>query len=315
MRGWSSVVSRQRTACSYRRGMRLAGGSELRAIRCHLARMLDLGRDGAGARIARHCQLLRGRPSIDSAAPAVVACAAAIMVRHPVAVYIVVYDRRVDIRDRAVIPYAVVIPIGAVVAAARVTEAIIYAAIKSNVRAPITGMEKVNAVIESPPWRRPERADPWRQYPGARHPVVADVISGVGVSPIARSPNVIFAGTRRLAVIHQRRWRFGYFHDRLIRRAGILGRSRILRRGGILVVCGLVVRRLGICRLAVILRCRRVALRSRRVALRSRCVALSSIATLVSRREISVLGTPVSQRRRFIRSIACNQPCAEQSDH
>ena len=109
---------------------------------------------------------------------------------------------------RAVIVQRAIIPIRAVIAMARISETVVDAAIESNVRPPVARVPLIDVIVISPPRRRPERAHIRGHNPRAGNPVIV----GIGISPIAWRPNVIVAGSRRLAVIGKRRRRLGGFH-------------------------------------------------------------------------------------------------------
>jgi hypothetical protein len=165
--------------------------------------MLNLRGHWRRPRIVQHSQFLLRGPRVHSSTPAVVADAIAAIVGHSVVINIV-SNRRIHIRDRAVVIHGAVIPISAVVAAARISKAVIDAAVVTNMRTPVAGMPQIGAIIVTPPRRRPERVYPRRQHPRTGNPVVA----GVCIIPVAGRPNVIVAGSGRLAVVGKRRRRF-----------------------------------------------------------------------------------------------------------
>ncbi len=101
-------------------------------------------------------QLLSRGTRIDSAAPAVVANPAALIVGDIVVVYIA-HIRDVHIRYRAVVVNSAVIPISAIIATAGVSEAVVDTAVVTNMRTPVTRVPMIGAIIEAPPGRRPER--------------------------------------------------------------------------------------------------------------------------------------------------------------
>ena len=180
-------------------------------------------------------QFLRRRPRVDSTTPTVITGAAAVIVRHRIFVDIV-NDRSVYIRDRGVVVNTVVVPVRALIAATRISEAVVNAAIVADVRTPIARVPMVIAIIETPIRRRPQRAHVRGQHPRTRNPV----ITGTCVAPVTRRPHIVVTGSRRLAVIGKRRRRVWRLY-RLIA-GGIL---IVIRRGGWLVAWsgGLVGRR------------------------------------------------------------------------
>src|SRR5262249_27153917 len=75
-------------------------------------------------------------------------------------------------------------------------EAVIDAAIISDVRSPISDVPSINATIVAPVAGRPQQPDNRRLHPGTGDPVI--VILTVG--PVARRPYVAGAWTQRLLV-------------------------------------------------------------------------------------------------------------------
>jgi len=101
-------------------------------------------------------------------------------------------------RDRAIVEEPVALPSSAGIANAEITEAVNDSAVKTDLRSPITLMEKIDAVVPSPIGRSPEVTGLGSQDPRAGHPVVVVVI--VVPCPISWSPNVAFSGAQRLLV-------------------------------------------------------------------------------------------------------------------
>ena len=150
--------------------------------------------------------------------PAVVTDAIAGVIRHRVVVD-VVNSRAIYIRYHAVIVQRSVIPVGAVVATAGISEAIVDAAVVANVRTPVAGMPAVVAVIVTPPGRRPEGAHPGGQHPCAGNPV----ITAARIAPIAGRPDVIVARDGRLVIIRQGRRGLRGFGRLIVRGRSCLG--------------------------------------------------------------------------------------------
>jgi hypothetical protein len=96
-----------------------------------------------------------------------------------------------------------VIPISALIADARITVAIVDAAVETDLGTPISGIPDVDAVAPAPIARSPEQTDCRDLYPCAWDPVVAII----PVRPISGCPDKTFGGTRRLLVHGQRGWR------------------------------------------------------------------------------------------------------------
>jgi hypothetical protein len=196
----------------------------LRPIAGSFAGMLNLRGYRSYPRIARYRQFRSGGPRIDSSAPAVVTDPVAAVIRHRIIVHIS-DGLGIHIRNRTVVINDTVVPIGAIITAARISIAVVDAAIEANVRTPVSCVPQISAVFISPPRRRPERTHPGSHYPGAGNPV----ITGIRIIPIPGRPNVIVPGTWRLAVIGKGRRRFRSF-DRLLVRARGGSRFRVIVR-------------------------------------------------------------------------------------
>jgi hypothetical protein len=163
-----------------------------------------------------HRNLLRCGPCIYSTASAVETSARPMLLLHGIVVNIV-HDGCVHVGHGLVVYDAVVIPIRTMVAAARVSESIVNAAVKTYVRTPIAGVPTVDSGLKAPPRRCPQRTHPWSKHPRTRYPVV----SGAGIIPVSGGPNIIVSGTRRLRVIGYRRRGLLSFYRLLIRGVGI----------------------------------------------------------------------------------------------
>jgi hypothetical protein len=155
----------------------------------------------------QHGQLLRRGPRLHSASTSVIANPIAAAVRHRVIVDIV-HNGNIYVGHRAVVTQRAVIPIRAVIATAGITVAVVDAAIKANMRTPVARVPLVDVIVVAPPGRRPKRAYIRGHNPGAWNPVIA----GTGIAPVAWRPNIIVAGSGRLAVIGKGRRRFGRLH-------------------------------------------------------------------------------------------------------
>jgi hypothetical protein len=183
--------------------------------------VLDLSAHWRSTRVAHHSQLLSRGPRLDSATPAVVTDAIAAVFPHLIVVNVV--DGRGHVGHRAVVVQSAVIPISAVIATARISIAVVDAAVVTNVRTPVARVPMVVAVIVAPPGRRPKRTYVRSHNPRAGYPV----ITGAGIAPVAWRPNVIVAGSGRLAVLGKRGRRFG-------------GLDRLLVGGILIVILGIV---------------------------------------------------------------------------
>jgi hypothetical protein len=105
------------------------------------------------------------------------------------------------IGDGAVVTHLAVIPIGPVIAAARISKTIVDTAVKTNMRTPVTGMPDIDVPLVAPIRRRPESIHPGCHYPNAGNPIVARV----RIAPITRCPDIVVSGTFGLIVIGKRR--------------------------------------------------------------------------------------------------------------
>src|SRR5690606_14333436 len=92
----------------------------------------------------------------------------------------------VDAIDGAVVVEVVVLPVAALVAAAKVAEPIVDAAVITDLAAPVPGMPAIGVADIAPIAGRPEGADERWPDPGAGHPVIAPSIDG----PIAGGPEI-----------------------------------------------------------------------------------------------------------------------------
>ena len=144
--------------------------------------------------------LLRGRTSLDAALSAVIADPA-----------VVVYDNRLvvdvmNVGDVHVVHGSVVVelpspPIAAVVSVSGVAEAVIDAAIESDLWAPVAGVPHIGAVIPAPVARGPIKAGLGWHDPGSRNPVVAVIAP----RPVTGRPHI--PRTRAEGLRINRNWR------------------------------------------------------------------------------------------------------------
>ena len=117
----------------------------------------------------------------------------------------VVNLRHVHEVHRPVVEEIVSPPIPALITFSAITVTVIDPAIEADVRSPVTCVPYVHSIVPSPITGCPQEARHRRKHPCAGHPVVIFIV--VAVRPIARRPNIIFAGTNRLYVHGQRRGR------------------------------------------------------------------------------------------------------------
>ena len=104
-------------------------------------------------------------------------------------------------------------PISAFVTFSHISIAVIYPAIETDARSPVTVIPYVCPVVPSPVSGCPKVAGRRREHPCAGHPVIIFIV--FAVSPVAGRPDIIFAGTNWLHVDWQRRGRDsnGYSDD------------------------------------------------------------------------------------------------------
>jgi hypothetical protein len=101
----------------------------------------------------------------------------------------VVNDGHIDVIHGAIVREVATFPPPAQIANSDVTEAIIHAAIKSDVGSPITAMPVIAAVAPTPVTGCPKNAYTRSQDPSAGNPII--VVDAI--SPITGSPDVAFA--------------------------------------------------------------------------------------------------------------------------
>ena len=78
---------------------------------------------------------------------------------HVDALLVHIVNVDVDVQHRTIVEKVIVVPASALKSMAEIAEAIVDPAIKSHVRAPVAGVEKVNAVAPAPVSGRPQKAD------------------------------------------------------------------------------------------------------------------------------------------------------------
>src|SRR6202158_993556 len=132
---------------------------------------------------------------LNSVRPAVEAYTVEV-VHHHRAVVCVVNHGHVDVAHRAIVDELSSAPFSAPETYARVAEAIINAAIETDVRSPVAAVPHVHAFVEAPIPGRPEEAGLRSHHPRSWHPVIALV----AVSPIPRRPDITRGRANRLDV-------------------------------------------------------------------------------------------------------------------
>ena len=176
------------------------GGSQLR-VGTSLLHMLVLCRNRAGVAFLIVCFFLRRWPVVDATFAAIVADAVSRIVFNPgvigVVDVLVIYAVY-----RGVVIKMIVLPAATFIAVTTVSESVIDPAIISNVRAPITFVEKERTAAPTPVSGGPEEANFGCFDPSAGHPVIVVAVPG----PIAGRPDVAIPGTDGLLINGQRRW-------------------------------------------------------------------------------------------------------------
>ena len=162
--------------------------------------MLHLRRDRCPMRFVGVSLLLRRRARGYSALSAVV-CHVRIIVYDDRLVIDIGHVRHIHIGHRPVVEESAAAPFPALEAFAAVSEPVINAAIKSNVRAPITSIPNIVALVPTPISGCPQKALFGSFHPGAGHPVVAVIIAPC---PIAGCPKIARARAKGLRVNRQR---------------------------------------------------------------------------------------------------------------
>ena len=113
----------------------------------------------------------------------------------------VVNDRLVHVGHSGVVREPVSIPASAPIAISGVAVTVVNAAVKTDMRSPVTLVKDVRTVVPAPPRRGPKHTDGRGLNPHAGHPIIIAVIP-----PISRSPNVALGRSGRL-LYHRERWR------------------------------------------------------------------------------------------------------------
>ena len=123
-----------------------------------------------------------------------------IIVHHRLVVDIVDYCH-VHVVHPSVVVEVVPPPVSALITFSTVPIAVIYSAIETDARSPVTVIPSVRSVVPSPVSGCPQIAGRRRKHPCARHPVIIFIV--FAVSPVARRPDIIVAGTNRLYIDRQ----------------------------------------------------------------------------------------------------------------
>src|ERR1700723_1589893 len=166
--------------------------------------MLFLSRSGVVMVRVERCLFFRRWTAID-AAWAVEAGVAYGDVANYGAIDVGVTDHRpVDVHHRGVIAENIPGPHAAEEADAAVAEAVVHAAVETNLGTPVAFIPAIRSVVESPVAGGPEHARLGWLDPHARNPVIAGALV---VTPVSGGPEVTFHRTGGLLVNGQHRRR------------------------------------------------------------------------------------------------------------
>ena len=161
--------------------------------------VLNLRRNGRSVRFAGERLFLRSRARSHAAFSAVEGNMGIVIDDdRPVNVDVGDVDG-VYVHHGCVVKESSAAPFTAAEADATISESVINAAIKSDVRSPISSIPGVDTVVPSPISGGPQHADGC-DHPGAGHPVVTVIVAPC---PVARSPQIARAGADRLIVNRQ----------------------------------------------------------------------------------------------------------------
>ena len=127
-----------------------------------------------------------------------------------------------NVYDCAVVKESAMAPFTAEESDATVAKAIVDAAVKADMRTPISGVPAVISIRPAPVPRGPEQAYGGRGNPRTRNPVVALIAPG----PVARSPHVARLGALRLYIDRQRRRSHCDRHNNARKRRGRQGQHQ-----------------------------------------------------------------------------------------
>src|SRR6185437_939218 len=163
--------------------------------------VLDLHMRSFKVTLVHESFIIMRRSTVDSAWAAVKSHPSPLVDYHRAVIDVNVGDP--DVINTAVVIEIPAVPITAFIAFTEITEAVIDAAVKANVGAPVARVPKICAAVPAPVTRGPEQARLRRDHPSAGHPVV----SIRAISPVAWGPDVSIAGARWLRIHRQHRGR------------------------------------------------------------------------------------------------------------
>ena len=182
----------------HHRRLSIIGGSKLRAIAPCSLLVFSLRGNFCYMLLMLGCQLCGCGARLDTIWPAVVADAVHRNVVYHRLVVHVAYALRIDVIDGAVVVKLPTLPAASVIAIARISIAVINAAVEPNRRSPITRVPIVLGIGKAPVARRPKIAGLGSHYPRSGNPEVLVIIGTP--CPIARHPDVTGSGKRWLGI-------------------------------------------------------------------------------------------------------------------
>jgi hypothetical protein len=161
--------------------------------------MLHLRRDWSAVRFVSPGLLLRRRTRAYSALSTVV-CHMRIVVYDDGLVINIGDVGDVNVGHRPVVEEFAAAPFAALEAFAEVSEAVVDAAVESDVRTPIADVPEIDAIVPTPVSGGPQISNFGSYHPGAGHPVVAVIVAP---GPITRGPDIARARAKGLLVNRQ----------------------------------------------------------------------------------------------------------------
>jgi hypothetical protein len=180
-------------------------GSPLLWVRAGSLHMLSLNRYRWNMLLTRRRHFLRPWTRGDPTSSAVVADPVHRgAVDHRGVVNVVNYSD-VHVVHRTVVEKVSVIPTSTFIAFAVVTVPVTNPAIETDMLTPVAVIEDISVAAPTPVGWSPQETDLRSHHPRTRHPVVIAVV--FGVTPVPRCPEITVAGTKRLLVDGQFRWR------------------------------------------------------------------------------------------------------------
>ena len=162
--------------------------------------MLGLSRQRSGVLLMRGRLFLPRRTRLNPFGSTVIARGPRI-VHHHGSVIDMGHVRDANVGDGPVVVERSSTPLPSRKSHARIAESVVNSAIEADVRSPVASVPSVESSAPSPISGRPQHAD-GRNYPGARHPVVAGVIVP---GPVPGGPEEARSRTNRLRVNRQQR--------------------------------------------------------------------------------------------------------------